>query len=798
MVTSRVATRVAGEHRFVLDPLPVHGTDHSGMGSDAMVLLVERAEAMCPGWAGGERALRCAAELAVDLDGLALALELAAARAALLGPCALRERLRGKLAGLDAATVDAAARHRSLHAAITWSYELLPVQAREVLCQLSVFRGTIALDAAVSVTQLDEDELLEQLATLVDASLLRSLHDDPPSFRLLETIRAFAAERLAHDAAEIGTQARHAEFFRALGESAAPRLWEPQQQAWFDRLEREHDNLRAALQFWLGHGGPVLALRLATSLAPFWEANGHLEEGLEWLDQVLAAARDADPATRGWAMFYAARVAAQRGEAERASALLQDSLRLFRQGADMRGEIFALSHLGNAAAQRDAVPEAFDLGAQSVERARELGDPWYLAMALNNYGYSRVMSGNVEDLTDELLAESLRLRRSLDEKRGVGFTLGSIAELQLLRGDLDAATATVEEMLTLSAALTHAELTCITFNLHGFLHLGRSNPALAQERFRESLQRSYRMGFQLLIGEALLGLGEAAAQQGDFTRALRFAVVARRALIAEEQQPATFHQAAISRIERHLQQALDPAAQQTIRTAAETVTPGQLLAEAEIDLQDLQFRQSRKSTRAKCNRTPRSEFDQSIGPTAGQWSRSAVLGRRACCCRLRNVAKVRLSSPSRTADQGQRINSIPAAAAGSGYSILVAKTRRHVFGGMILDRCATGGYTLVGSGPTAIRFSLSTLHFATPGTATATTTTTRSYRSAGRTPASPSAPGGQSSRAQTGSSGTTAGSRSLQRAQISRRSCRPQAPAIRTSWPGHSATRSLTTRTAAR
>jgi predicted ATPase len=358
MVTSRVATHVAGEHRFVLDPLPVRGRNRSGMGSDAMVLLVERAEAMCPGWADGERGLRCAAELAVDLDGLALALELAAARASLLGPCALRERLRGKLAGLDAATVDATARHRSLHAAITWSYELLPVQARQVLRQLAVFRGTIALDAAASVTQLDEDPLLEQLATLIDASLLRSLHDDPPSFRLLETIRAFAGERLAHDEGETEIQARHAEFFHSLGESAAPHLWDPQQQAWFDRLEREHDNLRTALQFWLGRGRPELALRLATSLAPFWEAHGHLEEGLGWLNEVLAAAHDADPATEGWAMFYASRLAGQRGEAEKASALLQDSLRLFRQGADMPGEIFALSHLGIGAATTHPGPRA--------------------------------------------------------------------------------------------------------------------------------------------------------------------------------------------------------------------------------------------------------------------------------------------------------------------------------------------------------------------------------------------------------------------------------------------------------
>ena len=449
LVTSRVATRISGEHRFVLDPLPVHDSDRGGIGSDAAVLLLERAEAVCPGWAKGQKALRCAAALAVDLDGLPLALELAAARASLLGPCALRERLRGKLAGSDAAIVDTEARHRSLHAAMTWSYELLQPQARQVLCQLAVFRGRIALDTAAAVTQLDESELLEQLTALIDASLLRSLHDDPPSFRLLETIRAFAAERLAHDGGEMQAQTRHAAFFHALGESAAPHLWQPQQQVWFDRLEREHDNLRAALQFWLDHGKPGSALRLATSLAAFWEAQGHLEEGLGWLNQALAAAQDADPATRGQAMFSASRLAGQRGDAAEASVLLQDSLPLFRLGGDLRGQIFALSHLGNAAARRGEASRVEELGAESVARARELGDPWYLAMALNNYGYSRVMGGNVDSATEKLLAESLQLRRSLDEKRGVGFTLGSLAELQLLRGDLETAATTVEEMADL-------------------------------------------------------------------------------------------------------------------------------------------------------------------------------------------------------------------------------------------------------------------------------------------------------------------------------------------------------------
>ena len=434
LVTSRVATRISGEHRFVLDPLAVHDSDRGGAGSDAAVLLVERAEAVCPGWAEGQQALRCAAALAVDLDGLPLALELAAARASLLGPCALRERLRGKLAGSDAATVDTEARHRSLHAAMTWSYELLPPQARRVLCQLAVFRGAIALDAAAAVTQLDEGELLEQLTALIDASLLRSLHDDPPSFRVLETIRAFGAERLARDGGEMGAQTRHAAFFYALGQSAAPHLWDPQQHVWYGRLVREHDNLRAALQFWLDHGEPGSALRLATSLAPFWEARGHLQEGQGWLSQALAAAEDVDPATCGQAMFSASRLTGLRGDAAEESALLQDSLPLLRLGGDLRGQIFALSHLGNAAARRGEASRVEHLAAESVAWARELGDPWYLAMSLNNYGYSRVMGGNVDSVTEKLLAESLQLRRSLDEKRGVGFTLGSLAELQLVLG----------------------------------------------------------------------------------------------------------------------------------------------------------------------------------------------------------------------------------------------------------------------------------------------------------------------------------------------------------------------------
>jgi tetratricopeptide (TPR) repeat protein len=212
-----------------------------------------------------------------------------------------------------------------------------------------------------------------------------------------------------------------------------------------------------------------------------------------------------------------------------------------------------------------------------------VADPWYLAMALNNYGYNRVSNGNMDEQTEQLLAESLRLRRSLGEKRGIGATLGSIAELQLLQGDLDAAATTVEEMLALSKTITHAELISIALNMQGFLYLARGNSGRAAAAFRDSLQRSYLLGFQFLAAEALLGLGEAAAQQGAFSRALRFEVVAGQVINAAGQQFASFHQSATDRIERYVERALGQSARQAIRTAARTVTLDQILGEVGAD-----------------------------------------------------------------------------------------------------------------------------------------------------------------------------------------------------------------------
>jgi len=237
-------------------------------------------------------------------------------------------------------------------------------------------------------------------------------------------------------------------------------------------------------------------------------------------------------------MFVAARMAEQRGELGAMQELLEGSRDLYEQAGDLPGVIFAVAHLGNAAAARGEDAVAREHGTRSTVLARELGDPWYLAMALNNYGFNRVQRGDVGEDTTALLEESLSLRRHLGEQRGVAVTLGSLAELHLIRGALEAAEPLLDEMLQLARALSHAELTCVALNLQGFLELGRNQVERGASLFLESLRRAVDSGHQLLTTEALLGLADVASRRALPARALR---VATAALAAENQrgQPLT-------------------------------------------------------------------------------------------------------------------------------------------------------------------------------------------------------------------------------------------------------------------
>jgi predicted ATPase/DNA-binding SARP family transcriptional activator len=579
LVTSRVATRITGEHRVVLDPLPVGRDATTGMASAATALLLDRAHAIRSGWASQPEALLCAAGLAADLDGLPLALELAAARATLLGPCALRERLRGRLTSLKSAMLDTAQRHRSLEAAITWSFDLLPTPTRMFLTQLAVFRGAFSVEAAMAVGELDEDTAYDQLGTLVDASLLQLTDADPAAFVMLDTIRAFAEAQLNVRDDAHAVRIRHAEFFADLARSAGAPLWSPEQQRWFGIMERNHDNLRSALEYLLASRSEA-GLELAATLAAYWETRGNTSEALTFLTQALDRLPAAGPALRANAMFFASRLCKQRLELTDARLWLESSLELYRQIGDVHGEIFALARMGAATSLLEKSDEAMVLGLQSVELARRVADPWYLGMALNNHSATRVGLGDDSDATEAVIAESQRLFRDLHEGRGVAMTLGNLADLHLLRRDYEAAGRDLEEMLALSTELGLADLTCTALNLQAVRSIELDDPAQARTQLHQSLELAYSHAYWDVVAEALLGVAAVAVLEHFPERALRFAVVAQRRVSSEGGGLTALQSRVRGRVDVAVKQHLDAETTDALRAAAAAMTVDHAVAEA--------------------------------------------------------------------------------------------------------------------------------------------------------------------------------------------------------------------------
>ena len=306
IVTSREALHVRGEREFPVPPLPLpdvkHLPDLTSLSSNtAVALFVQRAQATKPDFQLNNANARAIVEICVRLDGLPLAIELAAARVKLLPPQALLARLDQRLAVLTGASRDVPARQQTLRNTIAWSYNLLDAVEQRLFRRLSVFVGSCTLEAveAVCVTSGNEDQaeqILDTIASLLDKSLLQQMEQEggEPRFTMLETIREYGLERLIANGEIEATRQAHAEYYLALAEKAEPELAGPQQATWFDRLEREHDNLRAVMEWCLERedsGQRIeMALRLAGALRQFWEVRAHRDEGQAFKEPVAIPA----------------------------------------------------------------------------------------------------------------------------------------------------------------------------------------------------------------------------------------------------------------------------------------------------------------------------------------------------------------------------------------------------------------------------------------------------------------------------------------------------------------------------
>ena len=464
VVTSREPLAVRWEHELPVTPLELPDVAHAAgttlLDAPAAALFVERARAVSPSFNPTNGAARLIGEICHRLDGLPLAIELAAVRVRVLPLESILQQLRaagdtraGHAASLDllaGGVRDLPERQQTLRQAMAWSYALLSPDEQALLRRLAVFAGGCTVEAAERVC----DVAHETLISLIEKNLLRQETPDEgePRVRLLEPVRHFAFEQLAaHD--DLATiRRRHAALFLDLAERSEDWPGYIGQQAWLRRLDQDHDNLRAALRFALDDGDGETAPRLAGALWRFWWMRGYLDEGAAWLESALRYAEQATTPTRARALHGAGKLARERGEYEQATELTQASLGLFRELGDRAGTALALNTLANVAGDCGAYPGAQSLYEESLALRREIGDQSGEALALHNLASVQRALGRLAH-AEALCRESLALYRTLGDDWGEAIGLLTLAHIACQQGDSEEAEAMARRSLELRRAL---------------------------------------------------------------------------------------------------------------------------------------------------------------------------------------------------------------------------------------------------------------------------------------------------------------------------------------------------------
>ena len=441
LVTSREGLQVRLERQLEVAPLALPSSAWLPLKevaqSPAVGLFVQRAQAADSRFTLTEGNARAVAEVCVCLDGLPLAIELAAAQGRVLPPEAMPARLARSLALLRGGARDQPERHQTLRAAIAWSYRLLAADEQQLFQQLAVFAGGFTLEAAAAVAESIDGRpvnILDDVGGLVTRSLLcRELEPGgEPRFRLLETLRAYALEQLVANGTPARTQRRHAVFFLALAERAAAESRGTRQLTWLDRLEREHDNLRAVLRWSVESGDTTTELRLAGSLAWFWHARGYSREGREWLEGALS--RGAGAPAPLWAKVVdgAAKLACARGEWASAQALFEQGLELRRAAGDTADIAATFASLALVRHRQNEPIPARALAQESLALARERGDRWSTANALHALGQMATDYGDYA-AAQSFLEDCITTWHELSDQLCLASALESMARLCVAR-----------------------------------------------------------------------------------------------------------------------------------------------------------------------------------------------------------------------------------------------------------------------------------------------------------------------------------------------------------------------------
>jgi predicted ATPase/class 3 adenylate cyclase len=505
LATSRTLLGLYGEYEFPIPPLSLPDPEslpplENLTEYEAVKLFVERARAVRPDFFLAEDNAPAVVEICKRLDGLPLAIELAAARIKLLTPQRLLDRLGNRLKLLTGGARNLPERQRTLRNAIEWSYDLLDEGEKLLFGRLGVFSSGSTLEAMEAVCDAEGDlptDVFEGASSLLDKSLLRQEEGagGEPRFVMLETISEFANAMLEGSGEAEAVRRAHAEYFLALAEEAEPMLWGAEDAAWLDRLEREHDNMRAALSWAIEHEEGELALRVGGALWRFWYMEGYHGEGRRWLEAALgkewgaAAAEARARALEGLGWLASGQgdldraqaaakeglklstdaglgevvaadlqnvlgeaVARQRGDYEWAEELLTESLALHRKAGDIRGVAWSLANLANVSSARGNYEQAKGLYEEGLALSRELNGAELLGAYLINLGYESLLEGEPERAT-ALNEEAAELYRKRGLRDGLQYALDNLGWATLLRGDYERAETLHKQSLTVSQDL---------------------------------------------------------------------------------------------------------------------------------------------------------------------------------------------------------------------------------------------------------------------------------------------------------------------------------------------------------
>ncbi len=551
LLTSRARLRVRGERVYEVVPLalpPLHDPAFAEVvGSfPAARLFAERACAARPDFAITDANARVVAEICHRLEGLPLALELAAARLNIMSAQVLLARLGNRLGLLTGGARDLPERQQTVKATIAWSYELLSPQEKDLFARLSVFVGGCTLDAIEAICYADADgtadplhegdRLLEPLTALVNSSLVR--REPAPGgeerFRMLELVREYALFCLAEKGegadGETAIRRRHTEHYLNLVLRARSELLGPRQIEWMARFEIEYGNLRAALGWARDHPAPVpnpsptpaapligplaLALSAGATLVRFWQSYGYVSEGRQWLDGLLARPEPVAPAIRANALRSAGSLAFAEGAAERAVSLCEEGLALYTEADDDLERAALLNSLGNAKRELGAYSEAIALYEQALAIFRRLEDTVGISIIYNNLGatahrqaeYGRAIT---------LYEEGLALRRAVDDPLGIAYALYKLAEVARDQGDFGKAVAACEESLVVSQRSGDKNGVVMAVLTMGTVRQAQGDDRAAEVLFDESLTRFTETADRWGIATVKHRLGLLAHSRGD-------------------------------------------------------------------------------------------------------------------------------------------------------------------------------------------------------------------------------------------------------------------------------------------